>query len=343
MAVPARREEQQGKSLSDIFNQFAKESVEHFPAAKGKLLILDTNEYRSYGHESLNLKKADVTIDEINEFLDERYRDKSRQTYADWENEVNLYFIMYDEKVKRKERKNVPETTEKDIFFLLDHELAHIVIKDPALDGENTQYKDTLKEAIADAYAMIRHYQRFGADSEHKNSIIDPWARAGALTLNKDTIHFSTFMLEEIIKRKDAIDFKALSPQQTAELARRFAVQYTPPSSAVNRIFKKLKPVQDTFEKSPRTDKWLRKLAEITLDPANDPYTFKICNRILNGYLDGRKDMDGISVKVSGPYWDGVKKQLKEAEERHAREDILFNIPLMQDNKPKPQPPHFSL
>jgi hypothetical protein len=338
MAVPLRREEKQGKTLSDIFNQFAKEAVQHFPATKGKLLIFDANEYRSYGHDALDLKKAGTTIDEINEFIDERYHDKGRQTYADWENEVNLHFIMYDEKVKHAERKNVPENTEKDILFLLDHELAHIVIKDPALEGENTQYKDTLKEAIADAYAMIRHYQRYGADSEHKNSIIDPWARAGALTLNKDTIHFSTFMLEEIIRRKDVIDFKALSPQQTAELAKRFAVEYTPPSSAVNRIFKKLKPVQDAFNKSPRSDQWLRKLAEITLDPANDPYTFKVCKRILTGYLDGRKDMDGTSVKVSGVYWDGVRTKLKEAEERFAREDILFNIPLMKKPAPKRKP-----
>jgi len=334
MAVPARREEKQEKSLSDIFNQFAKESVEHFPSTKGKLLILDTNEYRSYGHESLNLKKAGTTLEEIDEFLDERYRDKNRQTYADWDNEVNLHFIMYDEKVKREERKNVPEATEKDIFFLLDHELAHIVIKDPSLEGENTQYKDTIKEAIADAYAVIRHYQRYGTQSTHRNPIIDSWARAEALTLNKDTEHFSSFMIDEIEKRKNIIDFARLTPQQTAELAKRFAVEYTPPSSAVNRLFKKLKPVQAAYEKSPASTQWLKVLAKVTLDPQNDPYTFKLCSKILKGYLDGRKNIDGKTYKTTGKYWDDLRKQLKEADAKHAKEDILFNIPLMPA-KPK--------
>ena len=338
MTVPVRREKQQAKSLSDIFNQFAKDSVERFPPLEGRLLIFDTNAQASYGREALDLNKAGYTNALIDAFLKKRAMAKSAQTYADWNNKLNLYFILYDEPAPANERLKVSAKTEKDILFILDHELAHIAIKDPPLEGENNQYKDSIKEAIADAYAMIRHYQRYGTRSNHKNTIIDPWARAGALTLNKDATHFSTFMLDEIIKRKDVIDFSSLTPQQTSELARRFAVEFTPPSSVVNRAIGKLKPVLKSYEDSPDSDAWLKTLAQITLDPRNDYYTFKLCRKILAGYLEGRMDMDGISIKTTGQYWDDVRKSLKEAELRFTREDIFFNIPLIKDDKPPRRP-----
>lgn len=334
MTVPVRHDKKQNKSLSDIFNHFARDSVDRFPTLEGKLLVYDNNEKTSYGRESLNLDKAGFTPTLVDAFIKKRAKSTKTGTHAEWGNNLNLNFIFYNEPVNENERDAVSAKTEKDIFFILDHELAHLAIKSPALEGENKQYKDSLAEAISDAYAMIRHYQRYGTQGEYRNSIIDPWARAGALTLNRDTIHFSTFMLDEIIKRKDVIDFASLTPQQTAELAKRFAVEYTPPSSVVNRTLRKLGPVQVAYELAPKSDKWLKVLADITLDAKNDSYTFKVCSKILRGYLDGRIDMEGLSVDTTGAYWDDVRKKLRDAELKHAKEDILFNIPLMKD-KPK--------
>ena len=338
MIVPVRHKKRQDRSLTDIFNQFARDSVERFPSLEGRLLVFDTNEQTGYGREALDLRKAGYTPKRIDTFLKRRAAAKNIQTYADWNNYLNLYFILYNERVDVNERPNVSAKTEKDVLFILDHELAHLVIKDPPLEGENRQYKSTIKEAIADAYAMIRHYQRYGTKSTHQNSIIDPWARAGALTLNKDTLHFSTFMLDEIIKRRNVIDFSSLSPQQTAELAKRFAVEYTPASSVVNRAVKKLKPVQGAYDRSPGSDEWLKVLAQITLDPNNDYCTFKLCKKILEGYLDGRIDMDGRSVEASGADWDNIRKGLKEAELKFTQEDILFNIPLIKGDKQPHRP-----
>ena len=330
----ARRKEQEPKrSLSDVFNEFAKESVRQFPAAKGKLIIHDTNESATYGRDELN-KKSPKTLSAVDAFVKRRAKDKDRQTYADTSKSLKLFFILYDEPVNENHVKALPKKTEKEILYILDHELAHLVIKDPPLEGETERYKQAIGEAIADAYAMIRHYQRYGTGSTHKSAIIDPWARAGALTLNGDDVHFSTLMLEEIIKRKDTIDFKALDPQQTAELARRFAVKYTPPSSVVNNFFNKMKPVQKIYDDEPDSNKWLKELARITPDPKNDAITFTICKKILDGYLDGRTDMDGRSYSTKGAYWDNIRDRLQKAEERHGREDILFNIPQMK-KKPR--------
>lgn len=335
MTNPARRKKQTDRSLSDIFNHFTKDSVERFPSLDGRLLIFDANDRVSYGRDMLNLKKAGRSSAAIDAFLKENTSHAENGTYADWGNNLKLRFIFYDESVSTKERNAVSAKTEKDILFILDHELAHLVIKDPSLAGENGQYKQFIKEAIADAYALMRHYQRYGAESKHRNSIIDPWSRAAALALNKDTWHFSTIMLDEMIKLKDIIDYASLSPQQTAELAKRFAVEYTPPSSVVNKAVRKLRPVKKAYKASPDSDEWLKTLAKITLNPKNDPYTFKLCSKILGGYLDGRIDQDGRSAPwATGDYWDNIRKSLKEAELRFAKENILFNIPLMKDKKP---------
>ncbi len=214
------------------------------------------------------------------------------------------------------------------------------------MTGESKQYKETVQESIADAYALIRHYQRYGAESEHRNNIIDPWARAGALALNKDTTHFSTYMLEEIIKRKDVIDFTRLSHEQTVELARRFAVEYTPPSSVVNNVVKKLKPVYKSYNESPGSNQWLKLLAEITLDPKNDYATAKLCTKILRGYLDGGPDIEGRSVRTTGAEWDNLRKSVKEAELKFAKEDILFDMPVVRKlpaNQNRPGPKRYKL
>jgi len=326
MTVPVRAEPKQTKSLSDVFNQFAQDSIDRFPALKGKLLIYDKNENKTYGRDSLTQVKGKAA--DLDAFINKRKGDDG--SYSEKSPSLNLDFIIYTEPVKVAERKNVSAATEKDFYYIMDHELAHLAIKDPALEGENAQYHDNIMEALADAYALIRHYQRYGMNDDHKNTIIDSWARAAALMTNDDTIHFSSFMIDEIIKRKDTIDYAHLTPHQTAELAVRFATEFTPPASSLNRVLKKLKPVRQMFELNPKSDQWLKTLADVTLSTKNDAATFKLCAKILQGYLDGRTDMDGLSVKATGAEWDAIRSKLAAAEARYAKEDILFNIPEMK-------------
>lgn len=326
MTIPARRDEYSAKSLSDIFNSFAGEAARLFPAIKGRLLVSDTNEKKTYGRQELNLQKAGYLPKLVDAYLKKNTNPKTAETSADYDNSLNLYHIVYNEPVAPAERKAVPAKTEKEILFTLDHELGHIVIKYPAVAGENEQYKVALGESIADAFAAIRHYQRYGMDSDYQASIMDPWARAAALALQEDAVHFTTVMHQEIIRLKGQIDYAALTPQQTIELARRFATEYTPPSSVVNRLMTKLKPVRQAYNEDPDSDKWLRILASITLSPKTDSYTFRICKLVLEGYLDGRTDAYGVSAPVRGNDWDDVRKKLKEAEIKHAKDGILFNL-----------------
>ena len=334
----ARQEKRKAKSLSDIFNEFARDSAERFPTSKGRLLIIDTNENVYYGADDLDLKKAGYREDLVEKKVNEWMNADLVQTCADSEdNKLNLYMIMYNEPVPKSQHTSVPLKTEKEILFTMDHELGHLVIKKPAMKGENKQYRTLVDENIADAFAVIRHYQRSGMKSDYHPLIIDPWARAAGLVLHGDTTHFTTTMHEEIDKLKGKIDYSALSPQQTIELARRFGTAYSPSASAVNRLYTKLKPVRELFEEHPRSALWMKKLVDITLDLKNDDYTFRICKMTLEGFMDGRKDAYGASIKITGPYWDQVKKDLATMDERRKKEGIAFNLDVSLQPPPNDQ------
>lgn len=342
MAHPVRRDDvvPEKKSLSDIFNHFAKDSVARFPDLKGKLLFLDMNEYAVYGCEDVSLEKTGLTPQAARAFLKDysktrkMRKDKNYPTYAVYDDKRDLSFLLYNERLNPKEINNVSPKAEKDVLYILDHELAHLAIRNGASGKRNDLHGAIIGEAVADAYAQIRYYQRFGTESEHGHYIVDPFSRAAGLVFNEDTEHFTSFMLDEIVRRKHLVDFAALDPQQTADLSWRFAVEFTPSVIVLNKIAEALKPVRASFEKSPKTDRWLKILAQLTLDPETDYHTFRVCKTLLKGYLvDGRRDWHDKVVDVSGKYWDDIRSSLKEKEFKFAQEEIFFNMP-----RPKKSP-----
>ena len=343
MADPARRDAPHKKSLSDIFNHFAKDSVERFPDLKGQILFLDMNEYVVYGRDEIDYKKTGLTPKTAQAYIKDysltrkMRKDKDYPSYAIYEDKKHLSFLLFNDRIPANELQDVSQKTEKDILYILDHELAHLAIQNGASDKRNDLHETVIGEAVADAYAQIRYYQRFGVDSEHGHYIVDPWFRATAMIFNEDTEHFTSFVLDEIVKRKNMIDFEGLAPDQTAELAWRFAMQYTPSVLVLEKVTANLKPIREAFEKAPESDAWLKTLAQITLDPKTDYYTFRVCKTVLAGYLAGKPDWNNQPVNAAGAYWDDVRVKLKEREFRFAQEDILFNL---APAKPKPpQPP----
>jgi hypothetical protein len=95
MSVPVRPEPKNTKSLSDVFNQFAQDSIDRFPALKGKLLIYDKNEKKTYGRESLSQVKG--TAAELDAFINKRKDDDG--SYSEKSPSLNLDFVIYTEPV----------------------------------------------------------------------------------------------------------------------------------------------------------------------------------------------------------------------------------------------------
>jgi hypothetical protein len=235
-----------------------------------------------------------------------------------------LAAIFINDRIDESEFNNVSEASEKRLLYVLDHELAHQTILDGnyGMHGTNgNDYATLVGECVADAYAMIRHYQRFGTAGETSDKYVDPAARALHMIMRGDMGHFTSFVLDEIQKQKDKVDFSKLDDEQTAELARRFALKYMPSAPVVEGLFKAFGPLR----KARNDQEAVKMLAAITLSPKSDYFTFKLGNIWLKDML---KDEEFIK-KLGMPqeYRADLSHKLKETEFRHAQEDVLFNIP----------------
>lgn len=332
--------EPQKESLKDIFQSFYKDAVTRFPSLAGLLLIADINQVNAYGAKEIDHRKTGMPTDAAFEYLNNHpitnqlHKNEKESSCASYDPDRNLRLIFINDRFDRKEWNNVSETSKKNLLLVLDHELAHLAIADGCpLDTLSSR---VISESIADAYALIRHYQRFGADSNHEHEFINPWERGNYFIQNQDNAHFTTFVLDEIIRRKHLIDFNGLSPHHTASLAWHFAMAYAPPGPVVAVLSNAFNKVNGAYKSS--VEEGRRAWAEVTLDPENGYYTFKFGSRMLRDFLDDKVDNNGEGIRLRGEYWDDVRRRLKEREFKFAQEDILFNTPrVVADPRPANQ------
>jgi hypothetical protein len=328
------------KSLTEIFNKFAAEAVERFPQLKGQLLVADMNERKSYGHNDIDQKKTGLTPETAREYLRDHpvtadmAKNKGASSCALKDSKQNVSVIFINEPVSGNEAENVSKEAEQHLLFVLDHELAHCGIKDGFGRASSARdYKILLGESVADAYALIRHYQRYGVDSNSQNRYITPSARADNFILWGDSTHFTSFVLDAIAKRKHEVDFDKLDTQQTAELARRFALEFMPPERVVEDLQWTFNALRAEFRKDPNAG--IKALIEKALDPAADYYTFKMANLWLKPFLQERTFTDGKAITLPKEYLDASATKLSAKADRFEKEGITFNMP----KPPKAQPP----
>ena len=107
-------------------------------------------------------------------------------------------------------------------LFALYHETVHALF--PGRAGSND---DPFRECMADAYAALRLFQRFGREARPLLSLRS-WLRSyEAIAIN--TAHFSTITLDRIIADSVSHDyFSSLSHAEIIKLASRYAKQSTP-------------------------------------------------------------------------------------------------------------------
>lgn len=313
-------------NLSAVFNEFVRDSSRLFPAVKGKLLLYDVNEGGVYGREALNFSKLKGQDSDVEAFLRQKSgRGGTKTAVANKNNKPGLRYIHFDFAIKKADRRALPAEKEMEIFFTLDHELAHLAVRDPALAGESPQYRSMLRESIADAYALIRHYQRYGKDSTYQHPIVNVWSRSSTMVVTGETVHYTAPVLRALLAKKDEIDFAALTPAQTSEMARSFAVAHTPTAAQVRAFCRKLKPVRELYEEDNKSDDWLELLAHVAVNKKNTPFAFGIMKETILGYLDGRKDINGGRLHApSGAYWENIRARLEEGGRQLERNGLLF-------------------
>lgn len=108
-------------------------------------------------------------------------------------------------------------------LFNLFHETGHSLID---MDDINA------RESAADAYTAICFFQRFGSDAKDFLSQTS-WLRSFE-TLVGNTNHLTIPVLDKIIADSATRDFSKLSPEETMQLSKTYAEEWTPEASVLS-------------------------------------------------------------------------------------------------------------
>jgi len=132
-------------------------------------------------------------------------------------------------------------------IFVMDHEIGHHIIR----NGFSSTPGGTpnLAESAADAYAMLRHIQRFGKNTHYaRNHGADGILN---LHLKSDTAHYTADAVQRAIEVADEMgdNFFKLSLQQTAKLAADIADDYHLDDETLKKICTVFLPVQQRHYK----------------------------------------------------------------------------------------------
>lgn len=328
------------QTLRDIFTAFAAEAVKLFPHLKGRLLILDMNEYKAYGYHDIDPQKTGLTPDTARTYLGQHHitqgmrENSKRSSCAEWNSEHTICTIFINRRIDKNELKNVSEKTKKMILAVLDHEVAHLGIKDGSDGLGSDSPHRIIKESIADAYALLRHYQRSGIKNGCPDPVQDPVARAYSMIYG-DTPHFTSFMQDEIQARKHMIDFERIQPQELQALAWRFAMKYAPPAAVVKSLHGAFEAVKKGSGAS--IEERCKALAKLTLETSSY-YSFRFGRSLLAPVLEDYMSFNGQQLLLRGEYWDEVRRKFKEKEFQFESQEILFNMPLVEKAEPQAAP-----
>jgi hypothetical protein len=139
----------------------------------------------------------------------------------------NLVVINPDSQlVIRSDSRGSAEWATKQILSF-DHEMGHLLTP--------TGHDIRLNESSADAYMALRLFQRQGeAAVETLSRFSDKRARDIYTDITYDS-YLTSPVIDRIIKDRKTIDFKALSPEETTELASRYARENYPEYDALHR------------------------------------------------------------------------------------------------------------
>lgn len=205
-------------------------------------------------------------------------------------------------------------------LFTFDHELGHAIAK----PGD---------ERAADAYAALRHIQRFGQDTTFIRRIA--LGRAQAAVSNPDDFqsanHYTVPVLYAVIRAAARQDVTKLSPAETVKLAEKIVQQVNmKPVSKLHADFKKAFAGYSMPGVTPETR--VRSLAKTVMD-TNDGNVYTSGGLMLQALLKGQlvhRSNDNKPVYLRGPEWDRLRgafnkhaKDRREAAKRPKKQSLL--------------------
>lgn len=277
------------QTLDGFYNAFLAEALERFPHLKGRLIIVDGPTRRVYHDVSRKQSLSEKALPRYlrrHKELKDFHGNPERSSFAHkdddrfWKQKVVALIGVNQPGLSREEP--LSEKTRRQLLYVLDHELGHLGLK----QGYTTQYypdleEDLRAEAVADAYAHLRYYQRFGDSGAPP--LYDAARRARGLCLG-DKSHFTSFVIEAVDKLRRTADLTTLDAAETAKLAEELALAHKPSAETTEKIAQDFTPVREAFNRSAAAG-WAT-LINMTFSPGTETATAHAAALWLKGYLE---------------------------------------------------------
>jgi hypothetical protein len=173
-----------------------------------------------------------------------------------------------------------PYTKEMDAIFTLDHELGHLILWNGSRSIFGTSPQ--LAESAADAFAMLRHIQRFGKNTDQAGRLCE--RLANLVVMRCDTEHYTSNAVQRAIEIADEMgdDLFKLSLRETARLAAEIADDNHLDQRTLDKIGMAYVPIAMDPAYINDWDKLCRKTIEIMREHRHDAEIFKAGKRCLN-------------------------------------------------------------
>jgi len=263
-------------SLSAVFNESAASLYKAFPERLDKLVVLvmplEQPVYISPDiaeHLSGNVAAVKEAVAEITDYL----RRHNMHGVAD------LHYALAKKTVKiiglTKSSSNACSaryTEEMDAVTTFDHEIGHLVVK----NGFSDNYH--LAECAADAYAALRHVQRYGMDTD----FLEYYDRSYNVIQELIPIHYTNAVLQKALRLAEERDISRLSLRETAELAATIAKECRLYKKTLEKLSGAFRSARDVFEKSGWNERVLRECVKVMRENKDDPDVYRAGKSVLS-------------------------------------------------------------
>ncbi len=296
-------------SLSFDFNTVARQALREHPEIKKDILFVDAlnDNYLASTATLASLDDDDDAQEELGKTVKQAKRLRTSFAQAimiDRQKTINAIVFHPD-----RHPLFDPQDRNIDNIGTIDHELGHVLVP----SAERTH-----GENVADAYAILRHLQRF--DGRQTDIGYAAWKRAMVFITGGHTSHLTTFTIDKIIADSKSADFISLTPAQTVAIARDYARKHTRGQEKLSQLAADF----HTARGMRLTPTLFEEIARITLATDAKSDTFYLGARALLPVLASTQvTLNGKTIALRGPEWDIVRVQLaKKMTELPARHPI---------------------
>jgi hypothetical protein len=219
------------------FETVVDETYTRLPELRDKVFFIDVSQGK-IAHPDPDVVKELIDLfqnsDAGHEHLQPRIRSllETKTSYCQINGPGGGFVMLYTTDDRRSFTTTGESVDRKDqeMFFIFDHELAHAIIPEGRSDNRFTA------ETAADAYAAVRHFQRFGRDSGLIDEMRDTRTQ-NTFFEEGGIFNFSSPALTRIIEDAKTVPFEKFSEAETVAYVSAVAQQHSPDGQTLRSLY----------------------------------------------------------------------------------------------------------